>query len=94
MVSVNESYQRSLAFSSTRNAWCSFGEKKCHLSHTLCIMYWRVTEDGVELDLVKGRNNGSSDRAVFFAKILASKYPNPMSTAEIESTDQLHERSS
>lgn len=61
-------------------------------------MYWRVTEDGVQLGenwgLVKGRNNGRSDRAVFFAKILASKYPNPMSTAEIESTDQLHEQSS
>lgn len=27
----------------------------------------------------------------FFAKILASKHPNPMSTAEKESTNQLHE---
>lgn len=31
---------------------------------------------------------------IVVVKILASTYPNPMSTAEIESTDQLHERSS
>lgn len=24
-------------------------KKKCHLSHTLCIMYRQVTEDGIEL---------------------------------------------
>lgn len=31
---------------------------------------------------------------IVVVKILASTYSNPMSTAEIESTDQLHERSS